>query len=208
MKEQNYCRQLPAGYTQAFYLNCKDFKVGLVFTLVSLVVLVAVLALSALPLLLGAQPGYMVEFEGLQALWVMYGFMVLMLVYIVLHELVHGIFYKALTGEKLTFGISWSCAFCGVPNIYTYRRTALLSAAAPLVIFTAIMLPVQIAFFFVHPLFYWMMAFIFGIHLGGCCGDGFLILLLLVRFKDPRTLMRDTGPEQFICVPGEDYNGQ
>ena len=201
MKENNFCRELPAGYTQAFYLNCKDFKVGLVFTLVSLVVMVAVMALSALPLLLGAQPGYMVEFEGLQALWVMYGFMALMLAYIVLHELVHGIFYKALTGEKLTFGISWSCAFCGVPNIYTYRRTALLSAAAPLVIFTVLMLPVQIAFFFVHPLFYWMMAFIFGIHLGGCCGDGFLILLLLVRFKDPRTLIRDTGPEQYIYIP-------
>lgn len=201
MKENNFCRELPAGYTQAFYLNCKDFKVGLVFTLVSLVVLVAVMALSALPLLLGAQMGYRVEFEGFQALWVMYGFMVLMLVYIVLHELVHGIFYKALTGEKLTLGISWSCAFCGVPNIYTYRRTALLSAAAPLVIFTAIMLPVQVAFFFVHPLLYWMMAFIVGIHLGGCCGDGFLILLLLVRFKDPRTLMRDTGPEQYIYIP-------
>ena len=70
-----------------------------------------------------------------------------------------------------------------------------------LVIFTAIMLPVQVAFFFVHPLLYWMMAFIVGIHLGGCCGDGFLILLLLVRFKDPRTLMRDTGPEQYIYIP-------
>lgn len=201
MKENNYCRQLPAGYTQAFYLNCKDFKVGLVFTLVSLVVLVAVLALSAVPLLLGAQMGHAVEFEGFQALGVTYGFLALMIVYIVLHELVHGIFYKALTGEKLTFGISWSCAFCGVPNIYTSRRTSLLSASAPLIVFTLIMLPVQIAFFFVHPLLYWMMAFIFGIHLGGCCGDGFLILLLLVRFKNPRTLIRDTGPEQYIYVP-------
>jgi hypothetical protein len=135
-------------------------------------------------------------------------FLAALFLYIVLHELVHGAVYKVLTRQKLTFGMSWSCAFCGVPNIYTYRRSALLSAAAPLVIFTVLMLPVQVALFFVHPLFYWMMAFIFGIHLGGCCGDGFLILLLMVRFKDPRTLMRDTGPEQFICVPGEDYNGQ
>lgn len=201
MKEKNFCRELPAGYTQAFYLNCKDMKVGLIFTLVSFVVLAWVLALSAVPLLLGAKPGYMVKFEGFQALGVTYGFLALMLLYIILHELVHGLFYKALTGEKLTFGISWSCAFCGVPNIYTYRRTALLSAAAPLVIFTVLMLPVQIALFFVHPLCYWMMALIFGIHLGGCCGDGYLLLLLFTRFKDPRTLVRDTGPEQYIYVP-------
>lgn len=201
MKEQNFRRELPAGFTQAFYLNCKDFKVGLIFTLVSFVVLVWVLALAAVPLFLGAQPGYAVELEGFAALGVMYGFLALMLVYIVLHELVHGIFYKILTGEKLTFGISWSCAFCGVPNIYTSRRTALLSASAPLVIFTILMLPVQIALFFVHPLCYWMMALIFGIHLGGCCGDGYLLLLLFTRFKDPRVLVRDIGPEQFIYVP-------
>ena len=201
MKEQNYCRELPAGYTQAYYLNCKKISVGLIFTVISLVVLVLVMALSAVPMMLGAQPGSAVELEGFAALGVMYGFLALMLVYIVLHELVHGIFYKALTGEKLTFGISWSCAFCGVPNIYTYRRTSIISAAAPLVLFTAIMLPVQIVLFFVHPLLYWMMALLFGIHLGGCCGDGFLILLLLVKYKDPRVLVRDTGPEQYIYVP-------
>lgn len=201
MKEKNFCREIPAGYTQAFYLNCKDLKVGLVFTLVSLVVLVWVLAMAALPLLLGARPGYAIELEGFATLGVMYGFLALMLAYIVLHELVHGLFYKTLTGEKLTFGISWSCAFCGVPNIYTYRRTALLSAAAPLVIFTVLMLPVQIMLFFVHPVCYWMMALVFGIHLGGCCGDGYLLLLLFTRFKDPRTLVRDTGPEQYIYVP-------
>lgn len=201
MKEQNYCRQLPAGYTQAFYMNAKSAKVGLIFTLVSFVVLAVVMALSAVPMLLGAQPGYALMFEGMEAVFVMYGFCAIMLVYIVLHELVHGIAYKALTGEKLTFGISWSCAFCGVPNIYTYRRTSIISAAAPLVLFTAIMLPVQIVLFFVHPLLYWMMAFLMGIHLGGCCGDGFLVLLLLARFKDPRVLIRDTGPEQYIYVP-------
>ena len=201
MKEQNFYRELPAGYTQVYYLNCKKFTVGLIFTLISFAVLAVVLALSAVPLLLGAQPGRRMELDGLQSLGITYGFMALMLVYIVLHELVHGAVYKALTGEKLTFGISWSCAFCGVPNIYTTRRTCLLSVAAPLVVFTLIMVPAQIALFFVHPLMYWMMAMILGIHLGGCCGDCFLLLLLFTRFKDPRTLVRDTGPEQYIYIP-------
>ena len=62
MKEQNYCRELPAGYTQAYYLNCKKISVGLIFTVISLVVLVLVMALSAVPMLLGAQPGYALTF--------------------------------------------------------------------------------------------------------------------------------------------------
>lgn len=204
MIEQNFRRELPEGYKQVFYLNAKSAKVGIIFTFVSLVVLVLVLLLAAAPMLLGAEPVYAIELEGMTALFALYGFVLIMLIYIVLHELVHGAVYKALTGEKMTFGISWSCAFCGVPNIYTYRRTSILSAAAPLVLFTALMLPIQIVLYFVHPMLYWMMAVLFGMHLGGCCGDGYLILLLLTKYKDPRVLVRDTGPEQYIYVPTEE----
>ncbi|MCQ2122483.1 MAG: DUF3267 domain-containing protein, partial [Fibrobacter sp.] len=58
-----------------------------------------------------------------------------MLVYIVLHELVHGAVYKLLTGQKLTFGFKASVAYCGVPDIYVYRRTALAALLAPFVVF-------------------------------------------------------------------------
>ena len=124
-----------------------------------------------------------------------------MIAYIVLHELVHGAAYKALTGERLTFGMSWSCAFCGVPHIFTYRRTAIISTVAPLILFTLIFIPILGLLFHFSPLYFLIAAFIFGLHLGGCSGDVYVLYLLTVRFRNKKTLVRDTGPEQFFYVP-------
>ena len=123
--------------------------------------------------------------------------------YIVLHELVHGIAYKALTGEKLTFGVSWSCAFCGVPHVYTYRKTAVISVISPFAVFTLLFIPIILILYPISPLYYLIAAFLFGMHLGGCSGDLYVFYLLTVKFKSKETLMRDTGPEQFFYVPDE-----
>ena len=119
----------------------------------------------------------------------------------VLHELIHGAAYKKLTGEKLTFGMSWSCAFCGVPNIFTYKRCALISVLAPFVIFSLIFIPLTVALYFVDTHYYLLSALLLGLHLGGCCGDLYVSLLLLFKFKNKKLLMRDTGPEQFFYLP-------
>jgi len=130
-----------------------------------------------------------------------------MLVYLVLHELLHGLAYRALTGEKLTFGISWSCAFCGVPQIYTYRKTAIIAVIAPFAVFTVLLIPILVLLYFYSPLYYLIAAFIFGLHLGGCSGDLYALYLLAVKYRDRKTLMRDTGPEQFFYVYDEGATG-
>ncbi len=202
MSRPAFRRELPDGYVTAKHLNAKDLTFGLVFNGIAFLVLAVVMVLAFLPLKDPGQvlksplltPGY-----GLSLTWL--GFLLAMVAYIVLHELVHGIFYRALTGEKLTFGLSWSCAFCGVPHIYVSRRVAILSASAPLVIFSLVLLPLTSWLFFVDPLLYLLSAFLFGMHLGGCSGDVYLVSLLLLRYRHPDTLVRDTGPEQFICLP-------
>ena len=40
-----------------------------------------------------------------------------------------------------------------------------------------------------------------GLHIGGCSGDLYNTWLYLTKFKDPRTLTRDTGPVQTFYVP-------
>ena len=57
-------------------------------------------------------------------------FAILLILYIILHELTHGAAYKILTHEKLTFGITLTCAFCGVPERFekNFDHRALLSA--------------------------------------------------------------------------------
>lgn len=204
-QEQNFERELPSGYRQAKYVNAKNAKFGIIFNLIALLVFAVVMVVAVL-LLLGKEDFSFVEdvFMNDYYFLALFVFSTVMLGgYIVLHELVHGIAYKALTGEKLTFGISWSCAFCGVPHIYTYRRTAIISLVAPFAVFTLLLLSLLILFYFISPMCFIFCAAIFGLHAGGCSGDLYVLVLFLFRFRDKRTLMRDTGPEQYFYVPQE-----
>lgn len=201
-RNESFERELPNGYRQALYINAKETKFGIIFNLIAFAVLIVVMAAAFFALKLGGGlRADIFDMDLPQLILAEVVFIGSMLGYIVLHELVHGIAYKALTKEKLTFGISWSCAFCGVPSIYTYRRTALIAVIAPFAVFTLLLVPIIALLYYLNPLYYLMVAFIFGLHLGGCSGDLYVTLLLLTKFKDKRVLMRDTGPEQFFYVP-------
>ncbi len=134
--------------------------------------------------------------------WVLFAtlgaFVAAMYAYIVLHELIHGAVYKMFTGEKLTYGITLSCAYCGVPNIYVYRRPTVFALAAPLVLFMFVFVPLTVAMYFVLPLGFIASAFLLGFHIGGCSGDIYMLLLFLFKFRDNKTLVKDMGPEQYI----------
>ena len=200
MKSENFEAELPSGYKKVYYLNAKSAKTGIIFTLVSLVIFVLVMAVSLIPFQ-GRPLGELMQFRSMTVyLLTMAVYLISLFGYIVLHEMVHGAAYKALTGQKLTFGISWSCAFCGVPQIYVKRKVALIASAAPLVLFTVLFIPVMIGTYAVAPVYYILSATLFGLHLGGCCGDLYVICLLLFRFRSPETLIRDTGPEQSIYI--------
>ena len=201
-KEQNFEKELPEGYRQIRYINAKQAKFGIIFNLIALAVLAVVMGVAFLTLQLRSWlPSVVFDLDLSELLVAYLIFFGGMIGYIILHELVHGIVYKGETGEKLTFGMSWSCAFCGVPHIYTYRRTALRAVAMPLIVFTALLVPILILLYFVSPLYYLIVAFLFGLHLGGCSGDVYVMGLLLFRYKNPKVLMRDTGPEQYFYVP-------
>ncbi|MBQ1261281.1 MAG: DUF3267 domain-containing protein [Clostridia bacterium] len=193
---KSYEANLPEGYREVYHLNATDKKVGLIFNGVAFAVLAAIMLICAIPLFLSGGVSFEVEF--IPYIIGLLGFLAAMLIYIVLHELVHGIAYKALTHRKLTYGISWSCAFCGVPDIYVYRKTAIIALLAPFVTFTLIFVPLTAAFYFVHPLLYLASAFLLGLHVGGCSGDLYMFYLLAFRHKSKSLLVRDTGPEQFL----------
>ena len=205
-KSRNFEKELPAGYRQALYINAKSARFGIVFNLIALAVGAVIMVLAILLLRLKGATVSSVFEESSSQFWI--GYIVLlasMFAYIVLHEPVHGIAYKSLTGERLTFGISWSCAFCGVPHIFTYRKTAIIATVAPFAVFTLIFIPILILTYIFSPLYFFITALVSAVHFGGCCGDTYVLYLLDIRFKDKRTLVRDTGPEQFFYVPNESF---
>ena len=197
MEHRTFEFEVPTGYREVYHINASDKKTGLKMTLGATAILVVLVVLVVL----------WADFSKFNFRRIMtydIVWIAVMLVYIVLHELVHGAVYKALTHQKLRFGITWNAAFCGVPDIYTYRSTALASLVAPLTVFTIIFLPLAVWLHSVDMGWYRVAGLTFALHLSGCVGDMFMTRMFLKKFKDPRTLMRDTGPEQWIYMPEAD----
>ena len=193
--------ELPPLYKQAYHIDARKKKTGLIFNGVAFLVLIAVLAVviptadwSFIQALFDLD---FLPFMGTYLLYmaVLFGSMAL---YMVLHELVHGVVYKVMTGKKLTFGLSWSCAFCGVPEAYVTRKTAIYALMAPFVAFTLVFVPLTIVFAFINTPLYLLFGLLLGMHWGGCSGDLFMFGLLIFKYKDKSVLLRDTGPEQWI----------
>ncbi len=186
---------LPDGYKEVMHVDAADKKTGLILSGACLAVTALFVVLALIPL--GFSLNIAVTIETAIAMLV---FGLGLIAYIVLHELTHGLAYKLLTKRRLTFGFKWSCAFCGVPDVFVYRRASIIALAAPLVLFTVVLVPLAIALFFVSEVLYLSLAIIFAYHLGGCVGDGYLLLLFLFKYRDRATLIKDTGPVQRIYL--------
>ncbi len=195
--KNTYEKQLPADYTLKKHINAKDKKTAVVFNLAAFAVTILIIVGAVLSVILNEKRfGDGVEEPiRLSATLIFVGCLI---AYIILHELVHGAAYKIFTGEKLTYGMSLSCAFCGLPEVYTYRKTALFALLSPFVLFTLILFPICVWMYFVHPYYYFLASALLGIHVGGCSGDLYMTYVLLFKYKDSDTLIKDTGPEQFI----------
>ena len=193
----NHYLQLPENYREVFHVDAKNKKTGLILNGIGLV----------LTVLLAIPPVLLADYSALhleKLLLYDIVFIAALIGYLVLHELAHGAAYKLLTKEKLTFGFSWSCAYCGVPQCYTSRKTALISLCAPLAIFSLLFLPLAAGMYSVSTPAFLLFAFLFAVHIGGCTGDLYMISLLCARFRDPALLMRDTGPEQWLYLPAQE----
>ena len=122
-------RILPPGYREVYRLDATNVKVGLLFNLIGLLMMVAAFALGCIPFWMRGEK--IITHYGMLLSPAIFLDALITLLYMVLHELVHGLAYRIMTGERLKFGISWSCAFCGVPHIYTYRKTASVAVILP-----------------------------------------------------------------------------
>ena len=199
MEGKTFERELPGGYKIATVMDASKGRFAVVFTLISLLFLIVAVAAMALPFVFEPE-----DIDDLPYLSVSFLIgMVASFVYIVLHELVHGAAYKRLTGEKLTNGFTFTCAYCGVPKIFTYRRTALIAVLAPFVLFSLILIPALVVAYYVSFGLYLALGVLFAMHFSGCSGDVYVAALLLFKYKDARVLMNDTGPKMALLVPCE-----
>ena len=197
MRDNNkyFFYELPKGYREIclYDVNGKKFKIitGPVSFIIS--VLVAVL-------LFFSKIGF--NIDNFNMTWTpLYLFhiltvIVLILVYTIVHELIHGFVYKMFTHRKLKFGLTGSLAYCGVPGIYVKRNVAAISCAAPFVVFTIIYLTLL----YIMPVsaFWFALLISFMNHIGGCFADIYAFIVMMKNGKD--LLMLDDGKTQRIFV--------
>jgi hypothetical protein len=195
--KKNYELALPENYKEAKVVDAGKNKLGVLLNLIALLATAVTVGVTVALL----KPQNLFEEltqGGALSLVRLVIYVVILFGYVLLHELVHGIAYKALTNQKLIFGLTLTVAYCGVPNIYVYRKAALIALLAPFVVF----LPPFLASVFllsadIDKIF---ASFMLGMHIGGCSGDLYVTFLYLFKFKEPSVLMRDTGPKQIFYV--------
>lgn len=191
MKEKKFEKELPQGYEADFTVDAENKKTAVLMNVAALVI-TAILIVASYFLI---KPTDFLENFRVSRYFIVVG---VLFVYIVLHELVHGIAYKLMTKQKLKFGITFSAAFCGVPDIYVYRKTALVSLLAPLTVFSVLLILAAVLLKNEWDKLYALI--LFSIHFGSCAGDIYDTVLYLFKFRDSSVLMRDTGPKQTFYV--------
>ncbi len=201
-RSKNYETSIPQDYVLVKHVDAKnDNKLIIVYMLLSFIPLL--ILLPVLILIARYCNGYSIidgfqDASGSIALLIACG---TLFIYIVLHELVHGITYKILTGAKLTFGLTLTVAFCGVPDIYVRKKASITALVMPFFVFSVIFIALTIGLWFVSPFYGILSGAVFAIHVGGCVGDLHWTLMYLTKFKHCNTLMRDTGPTQWLYIP-------
>lgn len=202
---KTYEIELPQGYVEAKTIDAQNKKFAIVCNLIAVTVLLITVVTTWFVLFSQYNEPFVETVTNrilLPNVWANLArvamFVVVLVVYVILHELTHGVVYKLLTKQKLTFGLTLTVAYCGVPNIYIYRTTSLLALIAPFAVFLPVFLVPM--FFLQNYIDVLIFAFLLAIHIGGCSGDLYNTFLYLFKFRDHTTLMRDTGPKQTFYV--------
>ena len=182
---------LPREYKEAFTINLqKDKKLALIVNGLGAALMLVFGVLGHLTVPIGAmfnmEAGFLVY--ALRFLALFAG----MLVYIVLHEAVHGVCMKHFSGVRPSYGFTGMYAYAG-STAYFSRGYYIVIALAPIVVWGIIL---QILCAFVPSQWFWVVYFIQVTNLSGAAGD----LYVTWRFsKLPAdTLVNDTGVEMTV----------
>lgn len=186
---ERFYEKIPEDYKVKRIIDANNKKVGIIFNVLSLVIGLVVGIICYFI----KKVDISIEVEKNHLLIAIFIFIVSLVLTIVIHELLHGLGYKILTKRKLTFGLNLSVAFCGVPDIYVSKKTALISVLLPFIFFTTFY--IILITLLPNNLYAMFAIIVFSVHTGGCVGDLYVTYLLLFKMSN-KCLMNDTGPKQ------------
>ena len=186
---------LPEDYGEIYSLNLqKDKRAAIIVNLLALAI-AAVMAVSMnffVPVtsFFDMSGGIVRYFLRLAAL------IVLMVLYMVLHELVHGIAMKLCGTKRVKYGFTGLYAFAGSEDYYD-KKSYNFIALAPIVLWGTVLAAVN---FFVPTEWFWIVYMIQLINISGAAGD----LFAAVKFsRMPKNiLIQDSGVSMRVFYIG------
>lgn len=187
--------QLPEGYTEIFRLDLqKDKKTAWLVNGAGLLI-AAILAVAAsffVPIsnLFDFSGGFGLYFLRLGIL------LAALVVYMVLHELVHGICMKRFSGAPVRYGFTGLYAFAG-SGAYFNKTSYIVIALAPVVVWGAVLLILNCE---LDASWFWVVYVIQICNLSGAAGDIYVTCKFL-KFP-PDILIQDSGVSMAVYAPG------
>jgi len=165
---------LPESYSEIYSIDLqKDKKTAIIVNL--LAVVIAVLLMVPMHFIVPISSMFSMENGLKNYIFRFCIFLVLMVLYMVLHELVHGIAMKICGTKKVKYGFTGMYAFAGSKDYYD-KKSYIFIALAPVALW-GIVLAV------INPLvpieWFWIVYFLQIINLSGAAGD----LFVTVKFS-------------------------
>lgn len=186
MNAMKAVEHLPEGYREIYAIDLqKDKKMALLVN--CLVLLIAALLIVPAHFYIPITSLFSME-SGYGAYMLRFGvLLVLMVVYMVLHELVHGAAMKLCGTKKIKYGFTRMYAFAG-SNDYYAKKPYIFIALAPVVLWGVVIALVNP---FVSAYWFWVVYLLQVINLSGAAGDLFVTVKFSRLPKD--ILVKDHG---------------
>lgn len=188
------CIKLPDGYEVTLAVDLqKNKKLALLVNGIGLVIAVLMVlpALSAVPI------STLFDFsEGLGQYALRFGVLLVgSIAYIVLHELVHGICMRTLSGARPRYGFTGMYAYAG-SDAYFNKASYIFIALAPVLLWGAVLAVINTL---VPTSWFWVVYLIQITNCSGAGGDLYVTLRFLSLPRD--ILVQDTGVSMTVYAP-------
>ncbi len=184
--------QLPKGYTAIFDLDLqKDKKLALLLNGLA-ILLVAVMTMIG-ALLIPLPTLFIIDgtITVLRPLILLFS----LIIYVVLHELIHGICMKHFSGIPAQYGFTGLYAYAG-SKAYFNKKSYTIIALAPVIILGIILLLLH---FLLDSSWFWVIYLIQVNNISGAAGD-FYVTYRFAKFP-PDILVQDSGVSMTVYSP-------
>ena len=176
-------KQLPAGYREIKRIDLMSNRKEMIWVnVLALGIMCGMIALGFL-----ICPPFTKLLLGLQTILNIILLLACTMLYMILHELVHGILMKAYSGVKPRYGFTGLYAYAGSDALFS-RRQYLIIAFAPVVLLGIILSVLNVQF---YESWFWFFYIIQIVNISGAAGDIY-VGTQIVRSQNV-VLIRDTG---------------